>query len=430
MQPWIERRVTPRQLGIESKLVSNLSGLAWLIPFFPLLGAAIAVLGPKRVRERCSHSGGRGDRFGVSGLARATRWPLLPTKTVFVMRWLTVSELEVPIEFRIDGLTTMMLSMVTFVSTLVAIFAAGYMAGDPGYPRFFAMIGLFVTSMTGLVLSNNYLLTYVFWEGVGVCSYLLVGFWHTRPKAAAAAMKAFLVNRIGDFGFAIAIFWMWSIVPNHDLSYGNVLSERPSRFAARRGDHGDRACCSSGRRLPRAPQIPLYVWLPDAMEGPTPVSAFIHAATMVTAGVYLIARSMPLFTMAPGVARACFGDRLRNRLACGIHRRDPERPEAGDGVFDGEPARVHVHGAGMRDRKSGTARRRGGDVSPVHPCVFQGTVVPGLGQRDARHGRRDRHAAISRLAPPAALHLRTFAVGGLRFRRSFPFPGSSARMKS
>ena len=148
------------------------------------------------------------------------------------MSWLTISNFEVPIEFRIDGLTTMMLSMVTFVSSLVAVYAAGYMAGDPGYRRFFALIGLFVFSMTGLVLSNNYVLTYVFWEGVGVCSYLLVGFWHTRPAAAAAAMKAFLVNRIGDFGFAIAIFWLWTIVPGHDLSYGNVLNEATLGCAA------------------------------------------------------------------------------------------------------------------------------------------------------------------------------------------------------
>src|SRR5437763_2378764 len=121
----------------------------------------------------------------------------------------------------------MMLAMVTFVSSLVAIFAVGYMAGDPGYPRFFALIGLFVFSMTGLVLSNNYLLTYVFWEGVGACSYLLVGFWHTRPAAAAAAMKAFLVNRIGDFGFAVALFWMWTVF-DHDLNYANVLD--PAHF--------------------------------------------------------------------------------------------------------------------------------------------------------------------------------------------------------
>ena len=273
--------------------------LAWLIPFFPLLGAAIAVLGPKRVRE-LAHipvAGGIALAFLVSlGLLGAAS----ATNTVVVTRWLTVSQLEVPIEFRIDGLTTMMLSMVTFVSTLVAVYAAGYMAGDPAYPRFFALIGLFVTSMTGLVLSNNYVVTYAFWEGVGTCSYLLVGFWHTRPKAAAAAMKAFLVNRIGDFGFAIAIFWMWSIVPNHDLSYTNVLSEETL--------HSLPAVAVAGISLllfwaatAKSAQIPLYVWLPDAMEGPTPVSALIHAATMVTAGVYLVARSMPLFALAPGV---------------------------------------------------------------------------------------------------------------------------------
>ena len=218
-----------------------ISDLAWLIPFFPLLGAAIAVLGPKRVRELAHIPvvAGIALAFLVSlGLLFAAS----PTKTVFVMRWLTVSELEVPIEFRIDGLTTMMLSMVTFVSTLVAVFAAGYMAGDPGYPRFFALIGLFVFSMTGLVLSNNYVLTYVFWEGVGVCSYLLIGFWHTRPKAAAAAMKAFLVNRIGDFGFAIAIFWMWSIVPEPRPELRQrARARRRSHSLPDGGDRRDRA---------------------------------------------------------------------------------------------------------------------------------------------------------------------------------------------
>ena len=217
-----------------------------------------------------------------------------------VMEWLSAGDLEVPIQVRVDGLSTMMLSMVTFVSGLVAIFAAGYMAGDPGYPRFFALIGLFVFSMTGLVLSNNYLLTYVFWEGVGACSYLLVGFWHSRPSAAAAAMKAFLVNRVGDFGFAVAIFWLWTVAPNHDLSYDNVFS------AAHAGSIPHSAIVGISllffwAATAKSAQIPLYVWLPDAMEGPTPVSALIHAATMVTAGVYLIARSTPIVAMAPGV---------------------------------------------------------------------------------------------------------------------------------
>jgi NADH-quinone oxidoreductase subunit L len=280
-------------------LVFHYSSNAWLIPFLPLLGTLVAAFGPKRVRELAHIP-------VVAGIALAflVSLGLLfsagPHETAIVGRWLTVSNLEIPIEFRIDGLTTMMLSMVTFVSTLVAVYAAGYMAGDPGYPRFFALIGLFVFSMTGLVLSNNYILTYAFWEGVGVCSYLLVGYWHTRPAAAAAAMKAFLVNRLGDFGFAIAIFWMWAIVPNHDLSYGNVLSAA-TLASLKPWEISGIACLLFWAATAKSAQIPLYVWLPDAMEGPTPVSALIHAATMVTAGVYLIARSTPLVALAPGV---------------------------------------------------------------------------------------------------------------------------------
>ena len=222
-----------------------------MIPCLPLLGGLIAALGARWLRSS-SHVP------VVAGIVLAflVSWGALfsanPKATFTVAeRWLSISNLEIPIQFRVDGLTTMMLSMVTFVSSLVAIFAVGYMAGDPGYPRFFALIGLFVFSMTGLVLSNNYLLTYVFWEGVGVCSYLLIGYWHTRPAAATAAMKAFLVNRIGDFGFAIAIFWLWAVVPGHDLSYGNILNE--STLAALPGGPSlaSRYSCSGPPR-PRA----------------------------------------------------------------------------------------------------------------------------------------------------------------------------------
>ncbi|MFO0892740.1 MAG: NADH-quinone oxidoreductase subunit L [Isosphaeraceae bacterium] len=271
----------------------------WLIPLLPLLGAAVTALRGRAL-------GPQAHLPVVAGIAAAflvslgALFSAGPETTSLVARWLSISNLDVPIEFRVDGLTTMMLSMVTFVSSLVAVFAAGYMAGDPGYPRFFALIGLFVFSMTGLVLSNNFLLTYAFWEGVGVCSYLLIGYWHTRPAAAAAAMKAFLVNRIGDVGFAIAIFWLWVVAPGHDLRYGNILN--PETLA------GLPDAAKVGIPLllfwaatAKSAQIPLYVWLPDAMEGPTPVSALIHAATMVTAGVYLIARSMPLVALAPGV---------------------------------------------------------------------------------------------------------------------------------
>lgn len=276
-------------------LVNN----AWLLPFSPLLGALIAAVGGRQLRERAHYPVVIGIlvAFLVSlGLLSVAG----PEPKTVVYDWFEVSGLHVPIEFRIDGLTTMMLAMVTFVSTLVAIFAAGYMAGDPGYPRFFACVGLFVFSMTGLVLSNNYVLTYAFWEGVGTCSYLLVGFWHAKPSAAAAAKKAFLVNRVGDFGFAIALFWLWTVSLNHDLSYGNVLSAENLSQVPQSALVGI-ALLLFWAATAKSAQVPLYVWLPDAMEGPTPVSALIHAATMVTAGVYLVARSSPLFAYAPNV---------------------------------------------------------------------------------------------------------------------------------
>jgi proton-translocating NADH-quinone oxidoreductase chain L len=272
---------------------------AWLIPFFPLLGALLAVLGARRWKNQAHIP-------VVTGIALAFLVSLgtlgaadHPQKWE-VMSWLPVTDFQIPIELRVDGLNTMMLSMVTFVSGLVAVFAIGYMHGDEGYPRFFAMIGLFVFSMTGLVLSNNYVLTYVFWEGVGACSYLLVGFWHSRPSASAAAMKAFMVNRVGDFGFAIAIFWLWSIVPGHNLSYDHVFSEATLKAMPHASVVGI-SLLLFWAATAKSAQIPLYVWLPDAMEGPTPVSALIHAATMVTAGVYLIARSTPMIALAPGV---------------------------------------------------------------------------------------------------------------------------------
>jgi len=272
---------------------------AWIVPALPLLGGLIAAVGGKwlGVRSHLPVIAGIGLAFLVSLVLLANSSAEAVSTPI---RWLTISGLEIPIQFQVDGLTTMMLAMVTFVSTLVAVFSAGYMAGDPGFPRFFALIGLFVTSMTGLVLSSNYLLTYIFWEGVGVCSYLLVGFWHDKPAAAAAAKKAFLVNRIGDVGFALAIFWMWSASIDHDLSYAHILSHDVLQSMP------DAALAGISLLLfwaatAKSAQIPLYVWLPDAMEGPTPVSALIHAATMVTAGVYLVARSTPLLAMVPEV---------------------------------------------------------------------------------------------------------------------------------
>jgi len=275
--------------------VSGLIKFAWLVPLLPLLGGAVAAVFGRQLRQRAHLPviAGIAGAFVVSALLlTAANHP----GTTVVYEWLDLTGLRVPVIFRVDGLTTMMLAMVTFVATLVAVYAAGYMAGDPGYPRFFATVGLFVFSMTGLVLSSNYVLTYAFWEGVGVCSYLLVGFWHAKP-AAAAAKKAFLVNRLGDFGFAIALFLMWTTFGGN-LDYDHVLNAETlagipynTKLAI--------ALLLFWAATAKSAQIPLYVWLPDAMEGPTPVSALIHAATMVTAGVYLVARSSVLIAQVP-----------------------------------------------------------------------------------------------------------------------------------
>ncbi len=231
---------------------------------------------------------------------------------------------SIAVTLRADSLTSMMLSMVTFISSLVAIYSIGYMHGDRGYWRFFSYIGLFVFSMTMLVSVSNFVLLYVFWEAVGLCSYLLVGFWYDKPSAVAAGKKAFLVNRVGDFCFAIGLFLVWTTYGTLDFHDTHVQApagqaqtasldptQPPGVLGQWRlsvpngggyvgGAIGTAICLlllvgACGKSA----QFPLYVWLPDAMEGPTPVSALIHAATMVTAGVYMIARCTPLYWAAP-----------------------------------------------------------------------------------------------------------------------------------
>src|SRR5207249_1444162 len=176
----------------------------------------------------------------------------------------------------------------------IHIYSVGYMHDDPGYARYFAYLNLFVFSMTMLVLAGNFLLLYVFWEAVGLCSYLLIGFWYTRESAAAAGKKAFIVNRVGDFGFGLGIMWIWTVFGT--LDYAAVF--KGAETLAPATATGIALLLFMGA-CGKSAQVPLHVWLPDAMEGPTPVSALIHAATMVTAGVYLLARCTPLFVMSP-----------------------------------------------------------------------------------------------------------------------------------
>jgi NADH-quinone oxidoreductase subunit L len=190
-----------------------------------------------------------------------------------------------------------MILVVSGVGFLIHVYAVGYMHDDPDFPRFFTYLNLFTFSMLMLVLANNYLLLYMFWEAVGLCSYLLIGFWFERPSAAEAGKKAFIVNRVGDFGFGLGVMLLWTTLGT--VQYAQAFEAAPVRLAAGGGLVTVITLLLFLGATGKSAQIPLYVWLPDAMEGPTPVSALIHAATMVTAGVYMVARSAPLFNLAP-----------------------------------------------------------------------------------------------------------------------------------
>jgi NADH-quinone oxidoreductase subunit L len=226
-----------------------------------------------------------------------------------IFNWISVAGLHVNFALQLDPLSITMALFVTGVGSLIHLYSIGYMKGDPSYPRFFFLLNLFLFSMLVLVLADSYLFSFLGWEGVGFCSYGLVGFWFDRETAAVAAKKAFVTNRVGDFGFMIALFLMFDHFKsfNYSVVLGHLSLGHPGAIAGV-------TATGLGMMLflgaaGKSAQIPLYMWLPDAMEGPTPVSALIHAATMVTAGVYLVARSAPIlhYTHATQVLIACIG---------------------------------------------------------------------------------------------------------------------------
>ncbi len=270
---------------------------AWLIPLFPALGVLINGLLGARVRDRAGHVASlmAGLSFLiVLGVANEMIFGPGGSHTVHVWTWVTTGTLQASVSILIDPLSTIMLLVVAGVGFFIHVYAIGYMHGDPGYPRFFAYLNLFMVCMFTLVMADNFLLMFVGWEGVGLCSYLLIGFWYEKRSASDAGKKAFVVNRIGDAGFLLGMFMIWTLTGS--LGYKEVFQAAPGLSAA--------AATSIGLLLfigaaGKSAQIPLYVWLPDAMEGPTPVSALIHAATMVTAGVYMVARTSPIYVVGP-----------------------------------------------------------------------------------------------------------------------------------
>ena len=278
--------------------------LIWLAPALALLGFVLnGTLALWRPQAKTAVSvigvGVLAGAFAV-GVAAAGAFAGLPAEAPVVFRywsWMPAGTLHVDFALQMDPLSAVMLLVVTGVGSLIHLFSVGYMKEDPGYARYFAYLNLFVFFMLLLVLGANFPVMFVGWEGVGLCSYLLIGFWFNEKINADAGKKAFIVNRIGDFGFLVAMFLIfWA---TGSLDFGDVFARAPTALAAGSGLATAITLFLFLGCTGKSAQIPLYTWLPDAMQGPTPVSALIHAATMVTAGVYLVARCNVLFALAP-----------------------------------------------------------------------------------------------------------------------------------
>jgi len=274
----------------------------WLVPVFPLIGFLInGLLGKKISKNTVS-------LVGPASVGLSFAWVLgsfweylhLPANAkpveVVAFNWITSGNFNAQAAFLVDPLSLVMLLVVSGVGFLIHIYSVGYMHDDPGYARYFSYLNLFVVNMLILVMANNFLLMFVGWEGVGLCSYLLIGFWYEKQSASDAGKKAFVVNRIGDFGFLLGIFLIFYTFGT--INFREVFSQAHN-FPVGSAILTIITICLFVGATGKSAQIPLYTWLPDAMEGPTPVSALIHAATMVTAGVYMVARCSALYVMAP-----------------------------------------------------------------------------------------------------------------------------------
>ena len=278
-----------------------------LIVLLPLLGSILAGLFGRKIGRTASHSV---TILGVAAscvLSAHVLWQLLQGAAPFnenLYTWFQVGNYSAHVGFMVDKLTAMMMVVVTFVSLLVHVYTIGYMAEDDGYHRFFSYISLFTFSMLMLVMSNNFLQLFFGWEAVGLVSYLLIGFWFKKPTAIFANLKAFLVNRVGDFGFLLGIagvlYWIGTL--DYATAFANAGAMRDLTITVLPGQEWSVptvvCICLFIGAMGKSAQVPLHVWLPDSMEGPTPISALIHAATMVTAGIFMVARMSPLFEMS------------------------------------------------------------------------------------------------------------------------------------
>ncbi|WP_376693349.1 NADH-quinone oxidoreductase subunit L [Wenzhouxiangella sp. EGI_FJ10409] len=276
-----------------------------LIPLLPLVGSAVAGL----LRHQVGRAGAHWITIlavaGSAVLSAYVAWQVffngMPTMDYTVYTWAVADGIRFEVGFLVDSLTALMMTVVTFVSLMVHIYTIGYMHDDPGYQRFFSYINLFTFAMLMLVMANNFMQLFFGWEAVGLVSYLLIGFWFKKDTAVKANLKAFLVNRVGDFGFLLGIAAI--LVYMGSLNYGEVFAQVPAVEGTTIALFGDTqwsvmtviCICLFIGAMGKSAQVPLHVWLPDSMEGPTPISALIHAATMVTAGIFMVARLSPIF---------------------------------------------------------------------------------------------------------------------------------------
>ena len=277
-----------------------------LVPFAPLVGAMVAGFAGRAIGKKATH---RVAILGVLVSLLASLWVMHDvsqgnTFNGALYSWAVIGKLKMEVGFLIDQLTAMMMVVVTFVSLMVHVYTIGYMEEDDGYQRFFAYISLFTFSMLMLVMSNNLLQLFFGWEAVGLVSYLLIGFWYTKPSAIYANLKAFMVNRVGDFGFVLGIGLL--VAWTGSLDYAEIFAAVPNLEKVTIQLIGDApwslitvtCICLFVGAMGKSAQFPLHVWLPDSMEGPTPISALIHAATMVTAGIFMVSRMSPLYEMS------------------------------------------------------------------------------------------------------------------------------------
>ena len=333
----------------------DLDDMLLLIPLLPFLGFLVNASFGRRLSKSASGAiacGGMIASFLVSGAAVWQLVSLPPESRVIastVFTWITSGDFSVDFALRLDPLSAVMILVVTGIGSLIHIYSTAYMheERDSEYARYFSYLNLFAAFMLVLVLGANFLVMFIGWEGVGLCSYLLIGFWFEKKSASDAGKKAFIVNRIGDYGFILGMLLIFT-------RFGTLDFQQVARAVAPLSPEATFGTVSLITLLlfigatGKSAQIPLFVWLPDAMEGPTPVSALIHAATMVTAGVYMIGRNAVLFSHAPETLTVVAIIGVADGADGRPDRAGAERHQAGAGVLDRLAAGIHVSGDGRR----------------------------------------------------------------------------------